>query len=471
MAQDRTGADGGAFVPPMAKIPDRQLSILEVLRAARRNLLEIIPPVAFTQPMVSGRTVARWHMVMDPGALKRVLLENEENYPKSRVTIRMVKPAIGDSLFVAEGSHWRWQRRAAAPVFAHRHMVALSHFMTAAAERAAERIAARAPGVVDLYPEMIAATFDVICDVALSGSKVIDKGAVSGTVTRYFETIGRVSLFDIMNLPSWIPRPAQLFHRRGITDMQAMLDRVIAERMEGDRREDLLGLMLEAADPETGRSMTPEELRDNLLAFLVAGHETTALALAWSLYLVAHDARVQAKLVEESRAACGGGAATAEHLPELSYHRQVIEEAMRLYPPVGMISRTARKGDTLCGREVRKGDTVILPVYALHRHEMWWDTPNEFRPEAFDAEKTKARDRYLYLPFGAGPRICIGMGFAVTEATLILATLVNRLSFTASGQHPKPVMTLTLRPEGGVPLKVAARGPVATPDEAALAGE
>lgn len=452
--------------PPKVAVATRPLSILGILRAARRNVLEILPSIALTQPMVSGRTVARWHMVMDPGALRRVLLDNEANYPKSKVTLRMVRPAIGDSLFVAEGNHWRWQRRAVAPVFAHRHMMALAPYMSRAAARAADRIAARAPGVIDLYPEMVAATFDVICDVALSGNAALDKASVSATTTRYFETVGRVSLLDILNAPGWVPRPAQLFHRGGVSGMQRMLDRVIAERIAGERREDLLALMLEAADPETGRKMTPTELRDNLLAFLVAGHETTALALSWALYLAARDPETQARLVEEA-AVIGDGPAEAAHLDRLPWHRQVIEEGMRLYPPVGMMSRTARGEDELCGRRIRKGDTVILPVYALHRHRMWWDRPDLFDPGNFDPDKVKARDRYLYLPFGGGPRICVGMAFAVTEAVLILATLMRRLSFAHVGHDPKPVMLLTLRPDGGVHLGVKARAPEGRPALAA----
>ena len=454
------------YQPPKAEVPTRTLSILETLRTARRNLLGIIPPISYTQPIVSGKMVARWHMVTDPVALKRVLLDNEANYPKSKVTKRMIRPAIGESLFIAEGAHWRWQRRAVSPVFSHRHLMALSHFMCAAAERSAERIAARAPGRIDLHPEMVAATFDVITDVALSGGSDLDFSQLSMTTTRYFETIGRVSLFDVLNFPDWFPRPAQILHRRGVTDMQRMLDRIIAERMKAQRREDLLQLMLEASDPETGRAMTPEELRDNLLAFLVAGHETTALALAWALYLSANAPDVQARLADEVWQAAGDGPVTADHLPALGYHRQVIEEAMRLYPPVGIMSRTARETDTLCGREIKPGDTVILPIYALHRHRLYWDDPDAFDPEHFAPEKVKARDRYLYLPFGGGPRICIGMNFAIIEAQLILATLIRRFAFAPTEQHPAPVMTMTLRPEGGVPLGVTERGP-----RLALAGE
>jgi cytochrome P450 len=446
------------ITPPRIEPPSRPLSIPEVARAAGRNLLEVIPTLAFRQPMVSGRTVARWHMVMDPHGLRQVLKEKVDQYPKSEVTLRLLRPAIGESLFTAEGAHWRWQRRAAAPVFQHRNLIALAPFMSDAAGRVADRVAEHIGGVHDLYGEMVAATFDVICETAMSGREAMDRGAVSRSVTGYIETIGRISLLDVLNLPTWIPRPAAVMNRKGIAAMQAMMDRVIAERAAAPRREDLLALMTDAEDPETKRRMTPEELRDNMLAFLVAGHETTALALSWALYLAAIDTEVQERLAEEARAACGDGPAQAEHLDQLSYTRQVIEEALRLYPPAGMLSRTARAEDEICGRRIRKGDTVILPIYALQRHAMWWDAPDAFDPDNFSTERVAARDRFLYLPFGAGPRICIGMGFAMIEAQIILASLMARFRFLAvEGQAPQPVMVMTLRPKGGINLAIERR--------------
>jgi cytochrome P450 len=446
------------ITPPRIVPPSRPLSIPEVARAAGRNLLKVIPAVAFRQPMLSGRTVARWHMVMDPQGLRQVLKDKVEQYPKSEVTLRLLRPAIGESLFTAEGAHWRWQRRAAAPVFQHRNLIDLAPFMTGAAGRVADRVAGHVGGIHDLYGEMVAATFDVICETAMSGREAFDRGAVSGAVTGYIETIGRISMMDVLNLPTWIPRPAAVMNRKGIGAMQGMMDRVIAERAAAPRRADLLSMMAEAQDPETGRRMTPEELRDNMLAFLVAGHETTALALSWALYLAALDPKVQERLAAEARAACGDGPAGAEHLDCLTYTRQVIEEAMRLYPPAGMLSRTARGNDEICGRRIRKGDTVILPIYALHRHAMWWDAPDAFDPENFTPERVAARDRFLYLPFGAGPRICIGMGFALIEAQIILASLMARFRFhPVTGREPQPVMVMTLRPKGGIMLAIDRR--------------
>ena len=199
--------------------------------------------------------------------------------------------------------------------------------------------------------------------------------------------------------------------------------------------------------------MSTEELRDNLLTFIVAGHETTALTLAWSLYLCAFDQGVQARARAEARAVLGDCAATAADVPRLPYIRQVIDEALRMYPPAAFLSRTAQKADTLCGREVHPGDTVMLPIYALHRNHLLWRDPARFDPDRF--ADPKAIDRFAYLPFGDGPRICIGASFAVQEAVIILATLLARFRFTrVPGRDPKPVLILTLRPEGGVWLTV-----------------
>ncbi|WP_340108964.1 cytochrome P450 [Pikeienuella sp. HZG-20] len=442
--------------PPKVAVATHALSILETARRARRNVLEIIPALAYRQPMLSGVTMKRWHMVMDPGALERILKDRVEAYPKSPVTKRLLKPAIGDSLFNADGAHWRWQRRAAAPVFSHRHLVALAPVMSEAAARSASRIGAamEAAGRIEAHEQMIAATFDVICDVALSGRETLDRGAVSDAISRYMTTVGRISLMDVMSVPTWIPRPAALFRRRS-TDLRPLMERVIAARKGAPPREDLMDLMRFAEDPQTGRVMTPDELRDNMLAFIVAGHETTALALSWALYLLALAPELQERAREEARAAIGPGPAEAAHLPALGYVGQVLEEAMRLYPPAAFLARIALEPDRLCGRPILKGDILMLPIYALHRHHMLWDDPDALDPDRFAPETARARPRFQYLPFGAGPRICIGMGFAMMEAKLILATLLARWRFTPAGPAPEPAMNLTLRPRGGVLLKAA----------------
>lgn len=447
--------------PARVRLNTRPIGVIASAMIARRNLLELIPDLATRQPMVSGRTGKRWHMVMDPGALRRVLKDRVEDYPKSLVTRLLLEPAIGQSLFIAEGAHWRWQRLAAAPAFSQRNVEALAPVMTAAAEASARRLdaAARTGAPVDLFEETVTATFEVIADVTLSGGEGFDRDAVHHAIDAYMAGAARMSIMDILGLPGWIPRPGRLFSTGGeMRRMKRVADAAIRARAQFGPRPvpDLLDLLRAGADPETGRRMRDGELRDNLLAFIVAGHETTALTLAWALYLLAFDPVVQDRAAAEARPALGGRAATAADLPQLPYIRQVVDETLRLYPPAAFLSRNALVADTLGGREVRPGDTIMLPIYALHRHHMLWGDPDRFDPERF-APDAPARDRFAFLPFGAGPRICIGASFAQQEAVIVLATLLDRFRFSLTGQRPDPRLILTLRPHGGIWLRVAPR--------------
>ncbi len=447
-------------LPVQVPLVTEPWSIFKTLSVARRNLLEIIPEIATRQPVVSGRTGVRWHMVMDPEANRHVLKEALENYPKSLVTKNILKPAIGESLFIAEGAHWLWQRRAAAPVFTHRNIANLAPIMTEAAERASERLEGAVGRAANLADEMVATTFEVISDVTFSGGEAFDRSAVHKAIESYISQTAKVSLLDLLGAPAWVPRPARIFSTGEMKRMKEMADEAIETRRKAGPRPvpDLLDLLLDGEDPKSGRRMKTPELRDNLLTFIVAGHETTALSLAWSLYLLGFDPAVQEKARAEAQSVLNGRAATAEDIPKLKYVRQVIDEAMRLYPPAAFLSRTAQADDELCGREIRRGDTVMLPIYALHRNHLLWDDPHAFRPERF--EDPKALDRFAYLPFGDGPRICIGASFALQEAVIILATLVSRFRFTpVAGREPKPALILTLRPEGGVWLNVERAGP------------
>ena len=436
-------------LPVRIALQSRPLSLWDSFQASRRNVLSIIPELSSRAPIVSGRTVTPWHMVTDPAANRRILLENQDNYPKSDVTKTILRPAIGDSLFIAEGAHWRWQRRAAAPVFAARNVQALGPVMSNADASAADRIRQAAPNAVNMLDEMSAATFDVIAAVTFSSGDGFPQDAVQQAIETYIGSAGRIALFDVLNLPGWIPRPERMF-LHGMDSMRAMADRVIADRAAQGPSPvpDLLDLLQTGEDPDTGRRMSPEEVRDNLLAFIVAGHETTALTLAWALYLLAYDPAAQERASAEVRAVVQGGVARAEDVARLPFLRQVLNETLRLYPPAGMVSRTARAPDRLCDRAIGAGDTVILPIYALHRNVRLWDDPDAFRPDRWhDA----APDRYAFLPFGDGPRICIGASFAIQEAAIILATLLTQFRFRAvPGRVPDPVMIIALRPEGGV---------------------
>ncbi|EAQ13142.1 cytochrome P450 [Maritimibacter alkaliphilus HTCC2654] len=440
--------------PVAVPVPERPRRFLEAVRAMQGNALALLPKIAFTQAIVSGHVVRRFHMVMDPPSLKRILKDAAADYPKSEEAQAMLRPALGNGLFLAEGAHWRWQRRAAMPVFAPRNLTALTPVMTEAAEASCRRIAAR-PGRQDMYQEMLQTAFEVIAAVSMSEDTAIPREVAHRAIDRYLETAGKASLLDILKVPAFVPRPKRVVGKAIIADLIRATDKAVEARMGREPADPppLLDLLIGASDPETGRTMTAEELRDNLLTFLVAGHETTALTLSWALYLVAFDPAVQERARTEAREVLGDRPAGAEDVANLPYIRQILLETMRLYPPVAILSRTAMKPDQLRDREVRAGDVMLLPFYALHRSEVLWDDPNGFDPDRF--ADPKAIDRYAFLPFGAGPRVCLGMDFAMQEAVIVLATMLARFRFTAiPGRDPEPVMILSLRPKGGVWLDV-----------------
>jgi len=444
------------FTPVGAPVHRRRLSRLETALVARRNVLEIIPALAYRQPIVSGEMLMRWHMLADPAGMKHVMLDKLGNYPKSEIMRRMLRPAIGNSLFNADGVDWKWQRQAVTPVFAHRNVVALAPAMTATAQRTCQRLAGRG-GRLELVSQMLTATFDVICDVALSGREHFDSATFGNAITQYFRTAGRASLLDFLGFPQWFPRPGELLAARSVHIMHDMVATAIeARRKEASgQADDLLNHMLAAKDPESGQQMSKEELIHNMQFFIVAGHETTALALSWALYLLAHARDWQEKIRIQVTAQLGGRAAAPQDLAAMPLVEQVLEEAMRLYPPVGLLARTALEADELCGRPVQPNDIIFLPIWALHRHELWWEQPAQFDPDRFAADRRGRLNKYQYLPFGAGPRVCVGADFAMMQAQIILASLIQDFQFQPALPMPRPVMMMTVRPEPGIFLEVS----------------
>lgn len=441
--------------PPKVNLVSRPMGLFESLKTARRNLLEIIPEIALRQPMVSGKTGVRWHMVMAPDALRIVLRDRLDQYPKSDVTKRLLRPAIGKSLFIAEGAEWRWQRRAASPVFMIRNIDNLAPIMSAAAAASVARLESRVGGIADLYEEAVAMTIDVIANVTFSTGSAIDANMVSHAVSQYIDQMGKLSFLDMIGAPDWVPRPGRMIGPGSLRQIQQIAHDAIDLRNTNGAKEipDLLDLLMAAEDADTGRSMSPDELRDNVLAFIVAGHETTALTIGWAMFLMAFDQGVQDRARAEAQAALQGKIAGAEHIGDLPYMRQIIQETLRLYPPAAILSRTAQAPDRLRDRDILPKDTVMLPIYALHRHQMLWDSPDTFDPDRF-APGNKI-DKYAYIPFGNGPRVCIGTEFALREAQIVLATLISRFRFALSNAPaPAPHMLMTLRPKGGVRLAV-----------------
>lgn len=443
-------------LPVKAKLANRPLGIAEIVSTARHNLLEILPEMATRQPIISGKTFRRWHMVMEPRGLRQILRDNPDSYPKAEIAKNIVRPAIGNSIFVAEGEDWYRQRMSATPAFLTRNIRSLAPIMSAASQTLVERIVDEAPTTIDMCEAVTAATFEVISDVTFADGADMDRALVHQAIDAYLAGSAKASILDIIGAPSWIPRFRSLISEKSVRDMKRMAEEIIEKRCQSSEPppEDFLTYFNKGAASKSGNiAMNRNELRDNLLTIIVAGHETTALALSWSLYLLAFDQDVQNKVRKEVQAKIGQQIPTAHDLNRLPMIRRVVFEAMRLYPPAALLLRTALHFDIIAGREIHPGDTMLLPIYALHRSHCFWQNPDHFMPDRF--QEPQKENSQKYLPFGTGPRSCIGSGFAMQEAIIMLAALVSRLKFKlVPNKEPKPVMILTLRPNNGVWLQV-----------------
>lgn len=407
--------------------------------------------------------------VADPDAVKQVLLDEAENFPKGFVQRRVLRPITGDGLLTAEGAHWKFQRRAAAPEFTPAKALSFTPVFAEAAEAACDtlwRLGAMNAGRirVDVAGLMTATTFKVIGDALMSGERGIDIGQFSRALTRYKATMGRATWFDVLGLPAWLPRPAYSKGRTSLVRIRTMASRLVRRRLRRRAKEgepetpDLLDLLIGARDPETDKGLNHRELVDNVVTLASAGHETTTLALTWALYLLALHPKQQARAAKEARRVLEERSAQPEDIAKLKYTKQVIEEAMRLYTPTPIFTRTAREATEVCGVPVKKGGHVLLALYAMHRRPDLWEGPDAFDPDRFQAKKVKERNRFQFVPFGGGPRVCIGAAFAMAEAAVILASLLRDFQFEPD---PREVVKLkhviTLRPARGMPLYVSAR--------------
>ncbi|WP_426957359.1 cytochrome P450 [Muricoccus radiodurans] len=437
------------------------LTGLPLLRAVLRNAVEALPPGVYTRPVVVQPFLGRDRIFLqDPDLIQRVLVTEAESFGKSDSMRRALEPALGQGILTAHGEHWRWQRRAVAPIFRQDRLRAFTQPMLDAALRRRDRWRERPSGsTVEVAQEMMRTTFDIIEETMLSGHGAIDAARVEHCIADYVESTGWSIALAMAKAPSWAPYPGRRRAARARDYLRAELLRLVEQRRRlGSEREDLIALLLSARDPETGHAMDDRDVADNLLTFIAAGHETTALALTWAFYLLALHPEAEERALAEIATATGGADPTAESLEGMPFLRAVLHEAMRLYPPVPIVSRSALREVPLGPVTVPEGAPVYFPVYAIHRHALLWHRPNAFDPDRFATDAIRARHRYAFLPFGGGPRTCIGLTFATLEAVAILATLLPAIRLRPPpGFRPELRMRITLRPFPGMPMRLERR--------------
>ena len=449
-----------ALYPPTVVPPPQPLPLHKFLvRFVRNPLLSLAQPV-YEEPIVMrangfGRGAVAW--VTGPALIEKVLLQASEQFPKTQLEKRVFRRTLGDGILTSEGASWRWQRRTAAPLFRPADLASLVPAMTAAAEHQVERWRGREPGAVAAIDrDMTETTFRVISATMFGGSADAEAAAIMQAADRALATVSWDIAAAVVRLPEWVWYPGKFRRRRAAQLLRDAVGAILTRRrttgLEGD---DLLARLARAQDPETGEPMSEKQLVDNLVTFIGAGHETTAKALTWTLYLLARAPQWQDRILAEIRAVVGSGAIEAQHLERLPITRAVLKEAMRLYPPAPVMTRICAEDIELGPERVAAGTFIVIPIFAVHRHRKLWEDPDRFDPARFAPEREAAYARTQFMPFGFGPRTCIGSSFAMMEAIVILATLVRRARFEWDGVHaPEPLSRVTLRPKGGMPLQV-----------------
>jgi cytochrome P450 len=417
------------------------LGPIALLRVLANNPLEAWTAAHFEQPAVTGGlTFGRVVVVNDPAAIRRVLLENCDNFRKDWLQRRVLSAGLTGGLLTAEGHQWKTQRRALAPLFARKTVMNFTPAMIDVANGIVARLSQREGQVVDIAVEATRVTLEVLEQTIFSEGFGRDPEEIRLAMKSYFEAIGRIDPFDILGVPDVVPRPARWKLRPMLRLFEDTIDTIIATRRERLAKDpasaprDIRTLLLQSADPETGEALSETEVRANILTFIAAGHETTANCIAWSLFLLSQSDEWRERVQTEADQKLDD---TSQGLSDsLNETRAVIDEANRLYPPITAISRAAIGRDELSGQAIKPGTMVVIAPYVLHRHRTLWDKPSRFDPNRFLGGRRQAaggrRSTALPICRSAGPRVCIGATFAIQEASIVIATIMRHFTLQLS---------------------------------------
>ncbi len=398
----------------------------------------------------------RVYQLNHPDLARQILVDQPEKFLKPRFITRAFRPFAGNGLLTSDGALWRQQRRLIQPAFHHKHIMAYGDVMVAHALAMIESFEDGA--VREVSTEMTRLTLGIVVE-SLFGADVT-RGApdIGGLMTAILEATNQ-RINSALQVPDWVPTRRNLRERRALAKLDTILHQLIqTRRSSAEERGDLLTILLTAVDEDDGTRMSDRQLRDEMMTLFLAGHETTANALTWTWYLLSQHPEVEATLVDELQRVVRGRAPSGADLPNLPYTDMVVREAIRLYPPAPGFAREPIEDINIGGYVVPKGSLVSISAYALHRDPRFFPDPERFDPERFAPGWEDRIPRHAYLPFGGGPRICIGNGFAMTEARLILATVAARYQFALEpDQQVVPVQLVTLRPKNGIRMRLRRR--------------
>ena len=449
----RAVSEGRGIFPPAPRAPQEGASARGIARALGENALLAFPPEAFQEEVLIRNFFGRRQVILSrPASIHHILVDNPANYRRTAATIRMLRPLLGKGLLLSEGEDWRHQRQTVASAFTPRTIPMLARHIAQATNTLIGRLAYRGGRPLDLLAEMQFLALEIAGRSMFSLAMDRHGAELRELVTGYAERLGRPSLLDFL-LPLPIPSPRELARRRFRRRWMALIGRLIAERRArgpGGASGDLFDLL-------STEERDPDRLADQFATLITAGHETTAVALFWALHLVAATPEVGERIAAEAAPLDLGPEGAAEALPTLVYTRAVVQETLRLYPPAFTLARQARGADAAGGIAIPARAVVLIAPWVLHRHRRLWDEPEKFDPARF-LPGASPPERCAYLPFGMGPRVCIGAQFALTEATLVLAAMVRAFHIERADTEPVvPVAVVTTQPDHPPLFRLAPR--------------
>jgi cytochrome P450 len=447
------------LVPPCPPRAPDNMTAFGRMSAMRESPINTWGRRAYEDDIVQGRFFRRSNFILNtPDAIRHVLVDNYENYTRTPAGIRVLRPMLGEGLLIAEGKAWKHQRRTLAPAFTPRAVSMLVPHIIAVTGETVAKLTTNVGQPVDLREVMQRMTLEIAGRTMFSFGMDQHGAALRDFVMEYGTRLARPHFLDLLLPLSW-PTPqdfARARFRKRWTRFVAML---MAERRAAGKKadappRDLFDLMGVACDPETGNAFTDEQLGDEVATMILAGHETTATALFWSLYLLALDPATQDELAAEVNGVDASGRSDVERL---KFTRAVIDETMRLYPPAFLIARSASAADTVAGLPVKPKDVILIAPWLLHRHEKLWRDPNAFIPQRF-MPPAPPPDRFAYLPFGVGARVCIGAHFALVESTLALANIISAFRVELLDKTPvMPIGVVTTQPDRSPMFRITRR--------------
>jgi cytochrome P450 len=448
----------GRTLQPRPPVPAAPLPFFAFLRAIRRNALTMWPEAAYQEEIVERKLLGRSNFLLNaPDAIRQVLVDNPGNYRRSSASVRILRPITGRGLLLSEGEEWRLQRRTTAPALAPRVMPMLARHIVSATDEAVGVLTAQAGQPVDLLAAMQNLALEIAGRSMFSLETRQYGAAMRAQLTEYGQRFAQAHLLDMM-LPPSIPTPRDFGRRRFQVRWMALMDSIMQARMAApasDVPRDLFDLLLAARDPETGAAFSHEQLRDQVATLILAGHETTAVTLFWALTLLARSPAEQQYLADEVRDLDLQPETAAAAMAQLPYTRAVVNETLRLYPPAFTMAREAIGADRLLDREIKPGTVLMIAPWVLHHHRLLWREPDLFDPTRFlpppgssPGTAAPTPPRFSYLPFGTGPRVCVGAQFALTEATLVLASIVRSFHVELIDTTPiLPAAIVTTQPD------------------------